>query len=154
MKRNAKLFALVSLSVLAGLILKSDRGHGQGAAGSQFPLVIKQVFLTNQTASLGPVTLFTPTSEGLYRVSAYADVTPSSNPGVVCGDLSWTDESGPETLSSLLLDFYGECAQANGNPGTSSILVHAKPNQPVTISISTYDSFAGQYNLFVTVEQL
>src|SRR5580704_16630374 len=98
MKRNLKLFALVGLSVLAGLVLKSDRGHGQ-TAGSQSPIIIKRFFLRNQTAQIGPVTLFSPSTEGLYRVSAYVDEWPSSNTGTACPSLGWTDEAGSQNQS-------------------------------------------------------
>jgi hypothetical protein len=151
MKRNVKLFAVLALSILAGLLLKSDRGHGQSQE-SQSPVIIKRVFLENQTTSPGAVTLFTPTSSGLYRVTAYADFTPA-NSGVLCTIVAWSDEAGAQAAT---INFGANgCALGGSNgAGGGSSIVHALAHQPVSLTVFLEDGFNGTYNLFVTVEQL
>jgi hypothetical protein len=152
MRRSASLFLVIVIAVLAGLVLKSDRGHGQGQ-GPQAASVVSQVFLKNQTQTAF-LNLFTPTSNGLYRVSAYANVTPNSNPGAVCATLAWNDEAGSQSVQ-FLTGFFGSCAQAGlDGSGWGSVLVHSVPNQPVTLTIGPTDNSSGQFNVFVTVEQL
>jgi hypothetical protein len=147
MKRTVKLFSVGVLAILAGLILKSDWGHGQTATafeGSQFPITIVRLTLKNQTADIGALNLFTPTSSGLYRVSAYAEITPGST-GFVEVALSWIDEAGAEGPSIF--------ATGSGS-GSGSLVVHSLPNQPVTLSTEAGGGFSGSYNLIITVEQL
>ena len=147
MKRNVKMFAVVGLSILAGLVLKSDRGHGQGQ-GSESPIIIRRIGLENQTISPGPVTLFTPTSNGLYRVSGYGDMTLQST-GEICPQLSWTDEYA---FQNQYLFTEGCVFPGEGSGG--SLIIHGVANQPVTLSISVEPGFRGVYSFFVTVEQL
>jgi hypothetical protein len=151
MKRNVKLFALVSLSVLAGLVLKSDGGHGQ-TEGASSPVIIKRVFLSNQTASISTLTLFTPTTAGLYRVTLYTNV-PSQSNGEVCPLFSWNDEWGLEIQAPFIGDFLGTCA-ASGSSGGGELIIHSLANQPVSIAVNVVPPLDGTYNLLVTVEQL
>ena len=146
MKRNVKLFAVVSLSVLAGLVLKSDRGHGQ-VQGSQSPIIIKQIFLENQTATPPKITLFTPTASGLYRVSVYVSIFSGANSSI-CPEVDWFDALN---LQSALV-FPTLCVNPGGS-GNGAIVVHSLTNEPVDL-IPGFSAFSGEYNLFVTVEQL
>ena len=151
MKRNLKLFALVSLSILAGLVLNSDRGHGQG--GQQTPIIIKQVSLKNQTTS-PTVTLYTPTSSGLYRITVYASVTPSSG-NDVCPNVTWTDESGEQSQGIMMgWSNFSSCAFPGPSSGGAVLIVHSEANQPVTFNAGFSGSSEDEYNLFITVEQL
>jgi hypothetical protein len=152
MKRSIKLFAVVALSVLAGLVLKSDRGHGQ-AQGSQSPVIIRQIFLQNQSTSPGTITLFTPTSSGLYRISLYVNLTPPSNTGSMCPVVDWTDEAGGE-YSFFQLGTNALNCPIVGEIGGGSIIIHDLAHNPVTLNPELSDPFNGQYNLLVTVEQL
>jgi hypothetical protein len=155
MKRNVKLFALVGLAILAGLVLKSNRGHGQG--GQQSPIIIKRVFLRNQTGAIGPVTLFTPTTEGLYRISTYADVAPPSNGAAVCGSISWTDDFSANTIEPIWNGQGGEdtCPEYGSNGyGTNVFVIHAAPNQPVTFYTFVGGPGPISYTVILTVEQL
>ncbi|HEV2382365.1 MAG TPA: hypothetical protein VG206_21575 [Terriglobia bacterium] len=153
MKRMVKLFSVVGLAILAGLVLKSDRGHGQ-TAGSQSPIIIERVVLKNQTAGIGPTALFTPTVSGLYRISTYVDVGPPSNDAQVCGSLSWNDDFSAHNNDLLWYvggvpgcAFYGP----NGE-GSNVLVIHAAANQPVTFGTSS--GRYGVYTVLITVEQL
>jgi hypothetical protein len=98
------------------------------------------------------VTLFTPTLNGLYRITAYADVLPQST-GDVCTTAAWTDESGNQSQAISL--GLSECALVGSyNAGGGSLIVHALPYEPVSLTVSLQNGFNGVYNLFVTVEQL
>jgi hypothetical protein len=149
MKRNVSVFATVVLSILAGLVLKSHRGRGQSPEGPQSPIIIKRVFLVNQTGAPGSVRVFTPSQSGLFRVAFYADITPSST-GQMCPDLEWTDEVGVEIQGIIPT---GLCI-TDGGEGSGSVVIHALQNQPVSLNLGLSRPFDGQFNLFVTAEQL
>jgi hypothetical protein len=148
MKRNMKLFALVSLSVLAGLILKSDRVHGQKVTASQSPVIITQMFLQNQTITPPEITLFTPTTSGLYRISVYFSIFPGST-GSLCPFVSWRDASAFQITE---VSPENTCVGGGGN-ANGTIVLHSIPNEPVNL-VPAFETFSGAYNLFFTVEQL
>jgi hypothetical protein len=144
-KLNFKMFAVVMLSVLAALVLRSDRGHGQ--SGQQYPVIIRQISMQNQTITPPVITLFTPTTSGLYRVSAYFSIFPEST-GSICPQVEWLDASAQQDWDISLTT----CAYP-GNNGNGVVILHSIPNEPVNL-IPNFESFTGGYNLFVTVEQL
>jgi hypothetical protein len=148
MKPNLKLFAVVALSVLAGVMLKSDRGRGQESSGPQLPVIIRQISLENQTATPQEISLFTPTTSGLYRISVYFSIFPGAT-GSICPIVSWRDASSFQISEvSVAEGCVGGAGNANG-----VIVVHSKPNEPVNL-VPGFGTFSGSYNLFATVEQL
>jgi hypothetical protein len=76
--------------------------HG-GNPALPYPRVVATVALTDQTAEIPTTTLFTPQSDGLYRISSYGVVTaPNSGPnGLWEVQLNWTDDSGPQGCAAL-----------------------------------------------------
>jgi len=149
MKRTAKLTLIVLALIAAGMFVRGDRVQGQGTETS--PVIIKRVAFLNKSTDMGPSTLFTPTSNSIYRVTAYADVTPPSNDGVACPLLSWTDEAGTQSQAVTNPDG-NACAYAT-NSDQGVVIIHSIPGQPVLFSMSVGD-FSGQYNVFITVEKL
>jgi hypothetical protein len=126
LKRNFKLLAVLVQSILAGLVLKADRGHGQG--GQQSPIIIRQLSLENQTITPPQVYLFTPTTSGLFRVNAYFSVFPGST-GSLCPWVTWRDASAYQFAG------LSSCAYGGGN-ANGAVIVHSIPNESVNLSLN------------------
>jgi hypothetical protein len=152
MKRTAKLFSVMVLLILTGLILKGD-DRGQSQSSVRSPVIISQHFLLNRTTYSGPVTLFTPKFDGLFRITAYGNLTPPSNPGQMCPTVSWTDEMGSQTLFIFIAGPGNVCATTSTGSNSGTVLIHAVPNSPVIFDPGI-QGFSGQYNLLFTVEEL
>lgn len=57
--------------------------------------VVKEFHLTGQTQSAGPITLFTPSEQGFYRVTVYlAAFTNMNQASGWSAAVSWTDRTG------------------------------------------------------------
>jgi hypothetical protein len=87
----------VAVLLLATLVLTSgSRTAGAAANAPSSPLIIVKGKLVNQTGPVPTTKIFTPTQDGLYRLSVYGTNTvadPSSN-SVSAYFLNWTDSSG------------------------------------------------------------
>src|SRR5882757_9204647 len=68
------------------------------------PLIVAKGKLRNQSAPIPTTTIFTPTQDGLYRLSVYATVTKTdqSSQSYWFFNLGWTDDAESVSLSELL----------------------------------------------------
>lgn len=124
--------------------------------------VAEQSFLT-QTASIGSTTLYTPDSDGNFRVSVYSSSTKSMGSSVgMCPFLSWTDDTQAHTAQSLVQnDGEGACLNSGGSGSDAAIyghaiwFIHALSGQAISISTSVGSVPAStSYNMYVEVEKL
>ncbi len=141
---------------------------------SASPVIVAQVSLKGQTAAIPITALFTPPSDGLYRIAAYGVVTvPSGNFGQWDVQLNWTDDGGSELCSNyqpcllmLMNSLYANPVESRYgvgigsygpfSPNTTSI-VQVKAGVPVTYSVvpdANGNPAGSTYELFITVEQL
>jgi hypothetical protein len=136
------------------------------STGLPSPVIVATVNLTNQTAPISSTTLFTPTSTGVYRVTAYmTQVTPVNTLNIFWYlTLHWTDDAGTQSASlrtnHILLQTltsgtppvsYGFDALP---PGSTSI-IEAKAGQPITYSVVlSKGTNGGTFSLYLVVEQL
>jgi hypothetical protein len=83
-----------------------NRGTGT-PPGPYYPRVVAQVSLPNQSASVGPATLYTPPEDGLFRVSVYmVETQPYPSSGCASNDTcayitveyQWTDDGGIQSI--------------------------------------------------------
>ena len=132
------------------------------------PTIVARIALVNQTAAIPTTTLFTPTSDGLYRISAYGAITTPVSPNGANWSVffGWTDEAGMEGSGEplvIIADFntpqnaYGVCTQgANGtqSPAGCVLVVRSLAGKPLTYSVTAEFAAGGTYELFITVEQL
>jgi hypothetical protein len=132
---------------------------------------LSEVQIASQNGPLSPLTVLVPKEDGLYRISAYANViTPTTNivagtAHFVCSQFSWTDNVTTHGLSfpnsnvqglgggQFILDLTDPSAFASG-----SLFIQTKSSQPVTFA--TYNcgngtiTGNGLYNLYITAERL
>lgn len=165
MKRNL-LFVVGVAVFLVGLALVTSgklRADNQDKDKKGSVNTVAEFQFIGQNGPLSPVTLLVPREDGLYRVSAYANVvTPSNFQDYECGRLVWTDNVNtysnifPNTnnqavgAGQFVLDLSGTSLFASG-----SFFIRAKASQPVTFEMDNcHGTTNGQYNLYLTVEHV
>src|SRR5467141_1122032 len=74
------------------------------ASGLPSPVIVAKGKWTRQTAPIPTTTLFTPTQDGLYRLSIYATLTTadSSSQTYWYVNVFWTDDEGPQSFYDVL----------------------------------------------------
>lgn len=112
------------------------------------PAVVATLALFNQTAGIPITTLFTPSTNGLYRFTLYMAITAACN---TTGDwtlsLSWNDFGG---IQYLALD--QGCAPTGERITTAPGSVLA--GQPITYTVLANNVTSGDYEVLLTVERL
>jgi hypothetical protein len=120
------------------------------------PRVIARVNLTNQTATIPTTTIFTPQQTGLYRASAYMNMTTPVSGGLWAVLLNWNDDVGAESTFLAQLDTGASPPQDYGSSGTGvpdcTVIFRGLAGTPVTYQV--YGTPAGTYSLFIVVERL
>jgi hypothetical protein len=136
-----------SLLVLFVLAL-SLRGFAQAQCAA-FPCVVASVSLFDQTQSISNVPLYTPATNGIFRLSFYITSTPARNDTFSWGiGFGWTDslKKRQNPLSSTRTGFYGM---------QPVLIVQDIAGQPLTYNLHADGNVEpSTYNLFITVEQL
>ena len=135
--------------VLAAFCLMSIGAFAQCAA---FPCVVASTSLPDQTQALTPTTLFTPTAEGTFRVTAYLSTgagTSSGNNWAVF--LRWID--GQRARSQYV------AVPAHGqNSPYATLVVHDLAGQPLEFRTAILGGrnpgTPRTYDLYLVVEQL
>jgi hypothetical protein len=125
------------------------------------PAIVAHGKLLNQTTTLPSTTIFTPTHDGLYRLSVYATVSKAdpSSQSIWNYNIAWTDDAGAESEGSIVWQsgaFQGQF-QYEGlfQQGGAVIPVQAKAGTPITYSVIQGGSPDNStYSLYYTLERL
>jgi len=139
-----KLLRLLALLVIGF----SASAFAQCAA---FPCVVASLALTNQSQAIPATAIFTPTANGVFRISSYISTSTGTNKNATWEAFEgWTDEIGPRQ---------GGFVFASPNIASSSTWVaRVIAGQPVLYQTKLYHTAGGSggmtYNLNVVVEQL
>jgi len=133
------------------------------------PRVVASVHRTNLTAAIPATTVFTPTKDGLFRVTAYMTLTvPAEASQLWLLGLNWTDDAGaeqsvgyvgvysnstPPYAYGLNSDAYPPYGYSQLSP--AALAFRANAGVPIKYSVSPYGTPEGStYELFFTVEEL
>jgi len=141
--RSKAFLAALSLALLAS-------GFGQTAAKKgnttpKSPRIVAQVALTNQTQPIPLTTIFTPKSDGLFRISAYMN-SPTSCSCLWVLVFYWTDDAQRQVSAS-----FGESGGSGfANP---NFVVRGLAGQPLSALVND-DEGGSSYDLNITVERL
>ena len=143
-----KLFA--TLVILFGLtsigLAQSSNSRGEPATCSTLPCEVASVTFTAQTAAIPPTVIFTPTTAGLYRVSAYLSTSPTAG-SVWKYALTWTDDEKARNS--------GAQPVGPGTFGAFSVTVQSVGGKAISYSVGAGSNPPGaSFNLVITVEQL
>ena len=109
-------------------------------AGPVSPTIVASRQLTGRTTMIPTTTLFTPSANGLYRVSAYISMTtPGTNGCAWYFDVGWTDDAGVEGASNLenvRNNYLPPNDYGTGeNAFTQTIIVRAVAGSPITYTV-------------------
>jgi hypothetical protein len=144
MKKQISILAVLSCICVAIYSVGDQRP-------SQQTTVVRRVF-RGQTGSIPATTLFTPSESGVFRVSAYIEL--SNNAGGYFPEdfLSWTDDFASNQQAMGGVSGYGT---TDGSAYIASqMLVTDVANQPIQLSTTVNPNEKGFYNLYVVVERL
>jgi hypothetical protein len=130
------------LIVLSLIVLESV------AVLAQSPVIVAQVSLRNQNRSIRPTALVTPTTGGVYRISAYMATAKASFHSSWATYLNWTDDY-EHTFQSVPVTVGGDKLYSQ-----AIVIVRGASNVPITYSVGFGGELAQPYDLFITVEQL
>jgi hypothetical protein len=116
---------------------------GQAATSAKYPRVVTELSVTKQSETIPMTTFYTPKTNGIYRVSAYMALTPAVQGCNAFWALtvSWTDESGVDTATSVHPE--------------GTIVVRGIAGRPLKYGVFNLGLSCGQeYDVFLVVEQL
>ncbi|HTU43062.1 MAG TPA: hypothetical protein VMF10_15235 [Candidatus Aquilonibacter sp.] len=157
-----KKISLVALVVTVALLVGHSVGSSPEAPPS--PVIVRAMAFPNQTAPIPLTPLFTPTINGLYRVSAYmTEIAPVSttNNATSFVELTWTDDAGPEDTGvggpvSLNTAYPGYGSFVNGGPPGGVAIIEGVAGKPVNfeVSVTGNSTEVGTYSLYLVVERL
>ncbi len=109
------------------------------------------VDLTAQTGSVTATNLFTPSANGLFRVSYYLTTTTAGSAGTVSVTFTWTDEAKAETFTSTALSLSALGALALQQP----LVIYAKTTAAIQYSTTVSGATGSpQYSLHIRIEAL
>src|SRR5437879_3015062 len=118
---------------------------------AEVPTIVASFQSLNQQSVLPSATVFTPTSDGVFRIAVYLDFSPANVGGgmnSVSFAVRYTDDFSNQVIPAQ--------RQSNASSGfyAGEQLVKLKAGQPVTVSVDSLGSQPTTYNLYVTVEDL
>jgi hypothetical protein len=120
---------------------------------AQSPRVVARMVLNDQTGAIGPITLYTPTVSGVFRVNTFI-LTTVAGANSLTPIISFTDEAGPSQVSAcagclLVMD-------SRGNAWTGVVAVYDETGYPLTFStaLSGGGTPTAKYDVIVIVEKM
>jgi hypothetical protein len=115
------------------------------------PQIVAKQSWTSQSGALASTTVYTPSAAGLFRVSAYIEVS-SGSTRAPSASMTWTDDHAAQNNSGALgaVDASGNWT-INGSYATRAFRVAANTDIKVSTSIG---AGTGTYDLYVVIEQL
>ena len=124
------------------------------------PPIVAKGKLVNYTASVPLTTIFTPTQDGLYRLSVYAIVS-KTDPNSISSwsyNPAWTDDSGSRSEDELLIGYGNSLGpftyEAQYGTGIA-VPFEAKAGTPITYSVTQLGPPDNSvYSLYYTLERL
>ncbi len=140
---NQQLLTLICVMAFCTSGFAAD--NKQNAPCVSFPCIVASISLTNQTMPVSQVPIYTPATDGLFRIVYYEEVS-QAGLGTWVFTWSWTDDLKTESQDMIQLS-QGTYA----NYGVTGI--RAVAGHPITYTV-TRRFGSSSYNLFATVEQL
>jgi hypothetical protein len=155
-----KILCVVAVLLGAALALSFGSAHPSLTA----PVIVASGQALHKTTQLPQVPMYTPTVDGVYRISAYATLTTrdASSNSYWAYNVGWTDAVGPEQNAWLLLAYgannigtFYPFWNPNEQAGTYPIVIQARAGRPITHLMSQSGPPDGSvYNLYWVVEQI
>jgi hypothetical protein len=150
MKRYLLLTILFGVSV-SGFAQNGKAKRSDGTECATLPCVIATVSLTDQSQAIPVTTIFTPTTDGAFRITVYISTSPGTNKRATWTIyLGWTDLHGAKETPFISA---GQNGDSSGN-----IMVQAVGGQPLLYQVKPMGGGGGvggmTYDILVAVEQI
>jgi len=154
-----KTLTVVALLLAAFAFTSGSKSADAAPTTPSSPVIVARGKQMNQTAPIPPTTIFTPSQDGLFRLSMYGTMTtidPNSQSGWRY-TLTWTDASDTVNIQVLFASSDNEAgrwAGFSGEPAWTPAF-QAKAGIPVTYSITQNGPpDSSVYALYWAVERL
>src|SRR5215472_7408412 len=127
------------------------------------PTIVATVALTSQTANISKTALYTPTADGVFRISAYMTmVVPGGSSSMSAWMLTayWDDDAGAQKNGIYKVNSQNKSpgASCNSESGTycgpSVFILDGKAGLPISYDVGAHVGAKGTYDVFIVVEQL
>ncbi|MGA2744172.1 MAG: hypothetical protein ABSE44_05685 [Candidatus Sulfotelmatobacter sp.] len=153
-----KVLCVAVLLLATFAFVSGSKPADAAASGLPTPVILARNKLVNQTAPIPLTVIFTPTADGLYRISVYGATTtadPNSNSSRNF-QFFWTDASGAQMFDFDLIAGYNQQLGQFDEYGYSVPLVfEAKAGTPVTYAVTESGPPDNSvYAIYYTVERL
>lgn len=117
--------------------------------GENTPSVVANVALTDQNASIGATTIYTPSAAGIYRASVHHLCTTAGAAGTLDTTILWTNDIGATSsipAGQISLD-------GAGNWGSGIVVIRSTATA-IQYSTTKVDGAGSQYALYIALERL
>lgn len=117
------------------------------------PHIVVSLDLPNQTAEISQTDLFVSVEGGLYRISAYLEVSSlAANPSQANGSISYTDDYGssPKLGPSVAIT-----SSTSSRWSQATFIVKVAPNTAIRYEVSAGGgTVSAPYNFYIRVEHV
>ena len=148
------------LPILVLMVVTSFAQNAERTAPTGGANIVATVSLTSQTANISKTALYTPTADGVFRISAYMTMVVPGSTGAWWLTGYWDDDAGAEKsliykLNATSKSPSASCNTATGTACTSSVfVVDGKAGMPISYDVGAHAGATGTYDVFIVVEQL
>lgn len=147
--------------VLLAAVCAHAQEVSQPPATASGPVIVKKVSFPNQTDTIPQTVLYTPTSNGTFRVNIYSEMV-NTNPANqeasdYCATVTYTNDSGAtQQPVGIVPCFYDSSTLENSSAGTT-YFIRAKANTPILFSTTMFGPVPTQpfaYSVYIVIERL
>jgi len=131
-----------------------------GRSTTAGPTIVATVALTSQTANISTTGLYTPTADGVFRISAYMTMVVPGSTGSWWLTAYWDDDAGAQQNVIYKINAHtkspsASCNAAGGTAcGSSVFVIDGKAGMPISYDVGAHAGATGTYDVFIVVEQL
>lgn len=121
------------------------------------PVIVAKIALAHQTSAIPKSVIFTPSENGLYRISPYIAMTSPGSTGFWTFETYWTDDGGANVAELMNLDCTRVPAYGTSPSGDTlgSFTFRAVPGQPVSFDVTDGGTGAGgTYEVLFVIERI
>lgn len=147
---EAEVRTIAMLTAVMAILASADSASAQAVPVA--PQIVARIHLTGQTGPIPVTAIFTPVTDGLFRLSGVFVITTASNQaGNWSTSIGYTADSGSGYVQWIEV----ASERVNGGFSESTLTVRDNAGNPLTYLVfSTGNPQGSTYELFFTVERL
>jgi hypothetical protein len=152
----------VAVLLLPPFVLSQEGSAAKPSTeGLPVPVIVAKAKLTNQTATIPTTAIYTPTQDGLYRLSVYATLTKTdpTSESLWYYSFQWTDDAGNQEASQFLMAYGDQPGpflwQSTNYIGGGAQPFEAAAGKPITYNVMQNNGPDNSaYSLYYVLERL